>query len=90
MSHRPSPITASQCAALPVTSALRAWLEAFRCDAATHAALAESAREIGAALSFEGERPIVWRTIEHPAYCVLARADGETFYAIPHDAALPD
>ncbi len=72
-----------------ITPAFRSWLEPFRCDAATYAAIAQATAEMSSALSFEDERPIVWQTVSHERYGVIARADMDTFYAIPHDAELP-
>lgn len=89
MNLLPSRISARQLAAIPINPAFRTWLFPFRCDAAIHAAITQAAREIGAALSFEGERPIVWQTVNDPVYGVLARADGDTYYAIPTEADLP-
>ena len=83
------PLTARQLAAIRITGPFRLWLARYRIDAEIHARLTQEARENGSALSFEGDRPIVWRTITHQVYAIIARADGKDCFAIPRDAELP-
>ncbi len=85
----PGGLSARALAAIRPDAALYAWLAQFAVDQSTHDALASEAAEAGAAMSFDGERPLVWRDIEHERFAILARFDYSTHYAIPHTATLP-
>ncbi len=85
----PRGLSARALAAIRPDATLYTWLAPFFVDQATHDAVAAEAPESGAAMSFDGERPIVWRDIKHARYAILARFDYSAHYAIPHTATLP-